>query len=720
MITIALDEGGHFENLKQNVNCMYIGGIVFQCKDNEARKKELERLQNFFKEICVKEGCKYPQDLHYNWCDGEVINSSSAERAKTAVINQLPDFLNGTGAWASNAPIGKYYLYALVGDKNGIDYFEDKGINTINSEGELSNLIDDNISCNRYEHMAYRTIENLLFFNLRFQRKEDNNVRLNLATRVFKVNDDEKLRKESLQTGHEKHDLYDSTFRATTLSSYRAALISMIQNSNRKDLQFEDIRVDSICYDNKPDINFYHGFLYLSDIICNIYGSILENCNQADTAIGQLWQNCQQYTPKRVFVWTYNGFDQKYRSIYKSFINKDYYTVLKDMYLVSKENEKNAKVYDSLWFDDIKKGILFSNEDEEFSFVQGAIKKLELELSKSMIKADEAHYIFDFLKAKTEELCKKTDNESQSYGLLYTLYKSEMAILNHEGNHDASSEAFKKCLKYARYVNVEEFMELQNMYAVNLCDTLNFNEAIKITTKTCEYEDMLRTIKEEINPSESKYIHQGRTYSQLAQCYSFIENYEEAQNYFEKSLVCYGDDSFNRAITLSYYLHMLIEQKSFDEYKKYSRQYFHCETLKEQLISILDNYKTTPQNNAWMFMLFVFMKALYLLYLDTLQKNDLKLLKELLLKFDTVKSISNKENHPWELIYKYAAFCCLKVGNKEYNEKAKEYIKEAKNVLGDEKVGILQQIIDEIDVQYDSVLNGKDAFEKSQLTYMYR
>ena len=63
-------------------------------------------------------------------------------------------------------------------------------------------------------------------------------------------------------------------------------------------------------------------------------------------------------------------------------------------------------------------------------------------------------------------------------------------------------------------------------------------------------------------------------------------------------------------------------------------------------------------------------------------------------------------------------FCCLKVGNKEYSDKAEEYIKLAKNINVDG--GILHRIIDEIDTQYNSVKEGKSAFENSELTYMYR
>ena len=70
------------------------------------------------------------------------------------------------------------------------------------------------------------------------------------------------------------------------------------------------------------------------------------------------------------------------------------------------------------------------------------------------------------------------------------------------------------------------------------------------------------------------------------------------------------------------------------------------------------------------------------------------------------------------MIYKYVAFCCLKVGNKEFNDKAVEYVNEAKkiNVNGE----IIQKIIDEIDIQFNSVKEGNDVFENSKLTYMYR
>ena len=160
---------------------------------------------------------------------------------------------------------------------------------------------------------------------------------------------------------------------------------------------------------------------------------------------------------------------------------------------------------------------------------------------------------------------------------------------------------------------------------------------------------------------------------------------------------------------------MLIEQGNKEEYKKNVKEYFGEETLKEQLMNI-----SSVDDNSSKFKLYVYMKALYVFYVDDLKIHSPKLLKELLKKFEGIKNISSKRNqdHPWEMIFKYAAFCCLKVGNKEFNDKAVEYINDAKkiNVNGE----IIQKIIDEIDIQFNSVKEGNDVFENSKLTYMYR
>lgn len=699
MITIALDEGGHFEQLGNNSKCMFIGGVVFSYKERKDCKAELTRLQNFFKEICEKEGCTYPEDLHYNRVNGTVVNGNSANKVKTSIIQSLPDFLNGKGRWQNDVPNGKYYFYALVGDRNGIEAFTKYGI---------SNLIDDEVGCNRYEHMAYRSIENLLFFN---PRLNDNLVRLDLATRVVAADNNDDFEKEVRATGHEKskEDVYQSIYKVTNASSFRAAIATMIQSSNRKDIRFDDVRVESIYYHHNPTHNLYQGFLYLSDIVCSLYDDILNGCNKADTAIEKLWLECQQYTPQRFYGWTYNDFDQDYRSLYKAYEGKDYFTVLKEIYrLTKKESEKNASVYETLWFSEIKKNILFNPALNE---LDTAIKRLDLALANSEINVSEARFIYDFLKPKTEELCENNYHQN----ILFHLYKAEFTIHNHEGFHEEAKKSFEKCKKNSQYVNVEEYLELRNLYSVCLCDANEFDEAIKLTEETLEWEKMLIEVKEAVFPEkDDTNIHYGRTLSQLGQCYSFKGDFDAAINNFNSSIKSFGKAKVEIARTHSYLLHAYIESGRINDYEKLAADYFGSANQKEQLISILENIEENTK--AYSFALYVYLKAIYILYSNTLDK---KAVKEIVQKLDFLKKFKMNEDHPFEMIYKYISFLCLLIENKEFNDKAKEYIDLAKNTLSKPE-GILVKILDEINIQYESVLNGKAAFEKSELGYMYR
>lgn len=689
MITIALDEGGHFENIGESAKCMFVGGVIFKYNSNTNCKKELCRLQQFFKETCNEVGCKYPEDLHYNRIEGKVVNGKSADKVKKALIENLSDFLNAKGKWQNDSPNGTYYIYAVVGDKEGIGSFIQKGI---------SNLIDDNQACNRYEHMAYRVIENILFYNPVLL---DNEVRLNLATRVIATNDDEKITKEVLATGHERFK--DDIYKVTNSSSFRAALATMIQNSNRTDIQFNDLRAESIYYYQNEDKNLKQGFLYLSDTICSLFSDILKGCNRADTGIEKLWQKCQEYAYKKTFFWTYNEFDQRYRKLYRAFERKDYYETLKEMYSLSKESEKNYSVYETLWFTHVKKGILFSNTLDALS---DTITKLDKALVSSAITVVEARFIYNLIKPRIEELC--TTFQSS---ILFRLYKVELAINNHEGNYPDASKSFEKCMEYSQYVSVEEYLELRNMYSVSLCDSQDFEKAIEVTKETLEWGELLIDVKKAIYPHNDKiFVHYGRTLSQLGQCYAFDENFDSAFNYFKKAISSFGTEKGEINRTLSYLLHAAIEAKNASLYEQYSSEYFDSTDRKEQLLRLL-----SEDNIPNSFGLYVYLKAYYVFYLETAER---EITEDILQKIEKCKKYKNNDQHPWEMIFKYAAFLSASIENKKYREKGSEYISLAKALKNPE--GILKPICDEIDIQYKSVLNGKYAFENSKLSFMYR
>lgn len=689
MITIALDEGGHFERISNSSKCMFVGGVIFKYKSNSDCKQELQRLQKFFQETCQSVECRYPEDLHYNRIEGKVVNGSSANKVKKALIENLPDFLNGRGKWQNDSAKGSYYLYAIVGDKEGIESFTQNGI---------SNLIDDNQSCNRYEHMAYRSIENILFYN---PLLIDNEVRLNLATRVIATNNDEDFQKEVIVTGHEQAK--ENIYKVTNSSSFRAAVATMIQTSNRTDIQFNDIRVESIYYYPDQNRNFYQGFLYLSDTICSLFSDILGGCNRADIGIEKLWLKCQEYTPSRALFWTYNEFDQKYRYLYRAFERKDYYVALREMYNLSKESEKNYSVYETLWLSQVKKKILFSSSLDGLT---EAVSRLDLDLAHSNISVAEARFIYNLVKPRIEELC-----SSYEVSLLFRLYKAELAINNHEGNYHDADKSFQKCMNYSQYVSIEEYLELRNMYSVSLCDGKNFEKAIEITKETLSWEELLVDVKKTIYPNNEKiFVHYGRTLSQLGQCYAFDGDFDLAIKSFEEAIKSFGTAQGEISRTLSYLLHTTIEANNLELYNQYSKEYFGTSDRKEQLIRLLAE-ESIP--NA--FGLYVYLKAHYIFYLHT---SDRKITEDILNKIEKCKKYQHIDSHPWEMIFKYMAFLSVSIGNKKYREKGDAYIKLSKGLSKPE--GILNSILKEIDLQYTEVLNGNSPFNASRLSFMYR
>lgn len=692
MITIALDEGGQFEQstLENFHKCMFIGGLVFSYKNKKDCVTELERIQHYLQNTCNSNGYKYPEDLHYNRINGSVINGDKARVIKKSLISTISDFINGKGEWLNNPPKGTYFLYALVGDKNSSP--------KIFSGDNVSNLINDNKVCNRYEHMAYRVIENLLFYN---PKLNDDNITLDLATRTIPT-EDENFARELKEAGYENDNGF---FKVTHPGTFRSSIATSIQNSNKTNLHF-DMKVQSIYY-KESSSNLYQGFLYLADTICSLYEDLLKGCNNAESAINTLWLKGKEYVkPDNLFLWTYNDFDQEYRNLYNVFKAKDLYKTLKYDYLLSKKNQKNYIVYKETWLSEIESKIL--KADKSYSFaLNRSIQQLESDVSNYCISVAEARFIYNFLKPLTIELCKYDEN------ILFNLYKTELAINNHEGNYLKAKLSFEECMKYSKYINMEDCFELRNRFSVSLCDEGKYKEAINFTMETLDWARFVKEAKENIYGGGTLYTYLGRVESQLGQCFSFNKDFDSAIFHFEKALTEFNDIG-NIKITQSYMLHTYIEAKNEEKYKDLSVNYFGSNNLIEQLLSIIKNLNI--DSIAYSFSLYVYLKAFYVFYANKVKKQELE---KIIHYLEPLKTFDTSNVHPWEMIYKYIALLCGIVGNNEYKTKGTFFLEKAKDCL-DNKDGILTRIINEMDSQYDAVLNKSDAFEKSGLIYMYR
>ena len=111
MIVIGLDEYGHFEDVRGD-QCMLIGGIAYRCSEPEEADRELGRLRALFEKVCQEQDAVCPQDLHYNWADGHVVNAKKAEAVKDALSKALPEYFRNR-----KTDEGSYSVYCMLGDR---------------------------------------------------------------------------------------------------------------------------------------------------------------------------------------------------------------------------------------------------------------------------------------------------------------------------------------------------------------------------------------------------------------------------------------------------------------------------------------------------------------------------------------------------------------------------------------------------------------------------
>lgn len=628
MITIALDEGEHFENPR---GCMFVGGIVFKHRSYSEMENERVRLKKLFTTTCAQLGCNYPEDLHFNWVGNSVVNFENANNVKMALEKKMPDFIQGKGEWSCEPPYGEYRLFVLLGDRNGIASFCTPGI---------SNLIDDNVACNRYEHMAYRTIENLLFYNSHYV---DNEIKLELATRVIKPQITSQLSDDVKKLGFSKSDprINDNRYKVTDSGSFRAALASAIQDSSRDDIQF-DINVQSINYSIdalRNNIDLYQSFLYLSDTICSIYSNNIHTIRNCQEALEKLERVCKNITGRKNYLWAYDEIDQIYRKAYADITHGNYYEALYILYDSVAKRTNLAQLYDELWFKPLLQSVM--RNSNSFAW-RKAVEKLESYLYTPNYDVSKAEYIYSVLRQMSE----LDSNTYQSY--LFYLYKVEMMLFNHKGDYLNAENASEKCIQYSNYVPIEEYLELRNMISVLLLDKGNYEYAVEFTKETVSYEEMLVDLRKEMYPnSPDVYIRYGRSLSQLGQCYSFMGDYSQADESFLKALDLFGEDKTDYQITLSYYLHELIEKKDQEKYEQYAKIYFNEGDLKKQFRRLFELDSTTLR-----YALFVYLKAFFIFYRDQVQRN---FIREVIDKSLNEYRKSNG-GHPWELILKYVAF----------------------------------------------------------------
>ena len=692
MLVIGLDEVGHFELHNPDAKqCPFIAGPVFRCNYDADIERELNRLRDFFSRVCSKQHAVYPTDLHFNRDSyGNIINKSTAEQVKKQLAQELPDFLK-------SCPYGTYGLYAMVSDQAGMS--RDNNVWT-------GNLTNDAIASIRYEHMAYRVLENLLFYNHKIEN--ESNLHLYLATRVMGVGDSPELRKEATKLGYANRKAPDGTIDNNTVvvtdeTSYRAMLSSAAERAGRADIQC-DLNIWSINY-RIPQRQ--QGFLYLADTICSIFQDLIYRVSDVGTALQTLSDYCKHTVGSPMtMLWAYHPIDLELSSALESEKHMDYFSALLTVQNVIKNAGKLEQVYNELWISELQNRISMIDNGIQ---LQLALDKLDSYIRVPQSNIQYAWSIAETLKKAVEKVPPSTINGN----LYFRIAEIEMALHNHQGHYEAAKECYRRCITYTPYISIDEFLGMQNMYAVALQDSLHPDEAMEIAKETVNYQEMLNDIRKEIYSDHPEtFVQYGQSLSQLGQCYAFLGDYENAISYFQKALQHFTNSPDDTVRTTSYLLHAAVEKGDVSLFEAYSPACFKCKNI----LNHLKNEHEIPKNLN-KFQLYIYAKAMYLLYRDQLKKKDIANITNSL----KISYLRIRYGHPWEMIMKYCALLSVYVGEKKeiINWFEHEMDVSVANTT-DGLLTLLTQIVREAHEQVGEAKAGRFELLPHHLHYMYR
>ena len=695
MIVISLDEGGKFEQLSDR-KCNLIGGLAFQCKNTMDRDKESKSLESFFRTICEEQNCTYPFDLHYNWVGDRVVNTENATKVKNALAAEMPDYLRKQGRWSGGRPSdSQYMVFCMVGDKNGLD------------DQTKSNMRDDRATI-RYDRMIYRTLENLIVYNPRFQ--EERKYNLHLPTRVYRPTTAQEAR-ELRNLGYGRRQKSEGSFDnekyiVTDETGFRIAVEAVLKNSDRTDLQI-DMLVQSINYDaHQPQ----QQYLYLADTLCSIYQEAIDGHGTNAKALPALMECGNKLVGSdQTLLWAYHPVDIQWRQIWDNFRHGNWFDALKGASEIRASKGAIEKIYQKIWINDFENAALNTEVPRKIRPMEDALARLD-DYMQDFEKREQTTglYIIEQLKRSHEQI----GNPDIRGSMEYKFTKILTGLYNHRGDYVHAKEQYEKCMKAVRYESIEEYLGYQLYYIVCLNDSGQYEEAEELAKRVLSQHEFLDEIKKEIDPDNCLIpVSHARAHSQHAQCLTFLGRFDEAIPEFREALKSFADRPKDRSMTGSFLLHALIEKGDKQEYLKAAEEYFGAATPEEQY-SLITNGKC----GQIAFALYVFLKGLWVF---GEKETDPQFIQKIIGETEE-RMKKEPSEHPWGQVMKYCAFLWHRYFEPgEKHSRSRELMELSKTVPKDPE-GLLKAIREENDLQYQNVLNGIDYTQGSKLTFTYR
>lgn len=703
MITIAIDEQGDFNFLNlngnpdtNNKNAQFIAGIVYDDLDDpQDANFERQRLDRFFRAVAKDYSYSYPESFYtkikgfvtktsepnlpedieeLNLLDlsaeketnkpnpyAEKFTVTDKEKAKytDAVSAALPEFFeHGTYFGKELIPVprkGYYSIAVMLKSQKGKRMFLDEGAGM---------LINDDIGSNLYWHMVDSTLARLVFHNP--YHLDVKRVEFNLPTRITEVNQENVLKLEEFRVlGYKdytfprgkKPDSTKDYFQVVNEFTYRAALDRRVIDYDRLDIDIKTFKALSINYSAKgiKETEKY-AFLYLANFLCGYfrrYGAL--NTSLSDMKrfkeFKDLIDELNGRAPNLLF--TYDDIDDLFEKAMVAYERKHYVEALEYIYDGKHSDSYFADYYSDEWFPHIEELI---HGEMDLRGIERAIQDLSYYAEAVNCNADKLLYLFEHL----EQLVLNLENKQMLDGhVAYTFYDAGMTAFNHVGNSKLAAYCFNKCQELSKYVPLETYLLTLKRRVVSLTDEYRYNDAVEIAERIVNMEERIQCLRAELEGKAAKpSISLGQAYSQLGQVYAYLQRSEAEEN-FRNALAIFDDKSADAYRTQSYLLHYYIEVGDKKSYEELAYHYFgECSELNDQLSYIVSLSEEEHDVQALAYALFVYVKAVYVLYKNHIDNTFIVQLKA---AEKEIKRTNPVHNHPWELIYTYLSFIALEV-----------------------------------------------------------
>ena len=740
MYTIAFDETINFEILKnqaQKDEPIMLAGIVYKDISTSVYKKngnvtdpERERIVRYFKKVCKSAGTRFPQDLHSNGTNDFYVKKSKEEVRKT-----LGEFIKfGTykggdllftdgrnnivesGGTALKRE-GFYQLVTLLKSSEMISGITDNSIQS------------DNVASNLYLNMAQEYLKKGIFYNLSIT-EDTPSVAFNIPSRKLKkveVDSVENYNKYGYGTylkpaEKDKADSKDIHYFKITDEGYYHALITEL--SNLREISVDSLFTKSIVYKSGQERK--QAFLFLADSVCATLS--YKNDKPYDQDIRKR-MNRLNYPEKNLFFY-YEGRNDYFDKAVQAYVDKDMLTALSELYDGKRWSSPDVKkYYRKKWYSVLEKKVLET-------LVSGTLEKT--------VDALDKYRYCDNLEQKKLLYMLETVEKAAANADIDNRYKFRLADIGisaytHTGNPKMAEHYYFECMKYQDDIDSDDLQRAQIRYITTLNDLFAYERArdhalsllgidsraypavvekkkkliIRVIDwllgkgvegKESESADLDRDYIISLMPEKVSRPSMYKALSSLGQTYAFMKD-PMAEYCFVKLIndIQYAPDS---SITKSFLLHWYIENGDEASYRRNAVDYFDGRAdLNDQLLYLIkEGSKKREESPRFSlgYAMFVFIKAFYVFYKDDTENSVVA--EKLIHIKDTINAIIPNgdrcmKNHPWEIIFKYAAMLASNTGGSNFSGIRAENKRNAKNAIGNQAEYIIKKVMEFGDIE---------------------